>query len=176
MTRIGAIDMGSNAIRFYVVETTGDSDYRILENLREPIRLGGDVFLTGNIREENLRRAETAFRRFRQILKQNGVQTVRAVATSATREAVNADVVLDRLEKASGIRPEVINGDEEARLIALAVGRKIPLEGKTALIVDLGGGSVEITLVEDGRITMTDSHNFGAVRLLDILSSAGEDL
>src|SRR5512134_566670 len=106
MTRIGAIDMGSNAIRFYVVETTGDSDYRILENLREPIRLGGDVFLTGNIREENLRRAETAFRRFRQILKQNGVQTVRAVATSATREAGNADLVLDRLEKASGIWPE----------------------------------------------------------------------
>lgn len=176
MTRIGAIDMGSNAIRFYVVETTGDSDYRILENLREPIRLGGDVFLTGNIREENLRRAETAFRRFRQILKQNGVQTVRAVATSATREAGNADLVLDRLEKASGIRPEVINGDEEARLIALAVGRKIPLAGKSALIVDLGGGSVEITLVEDGRITMTDSHNFGAVRLLDMLSSAGEDL
>ncbi len=176
MARIGAIDMGSNAIRFYVVETTGDSVYRVLENIREPIRLGGDVFLTGKVREENIRRAEQAFRRFRQILKQHNVQTVRAVATSAIREAGNDDLVLDRLEKASGIRVEVINGDEEARLIALAVGRKIPLEGKNALIVDLGGGSVEITLVEDGRITMTDSHNFGAVRLLDILSSAGSDL
>ncbi|MGZ8439927.1 MAG: Ppx/GppA phosphatase family protein [Candidatus Deferrimicrobiaceae bacterium] len=176
MERIGAIDTGSNAIRFYVVETGGDSDYKVLENLREPIRLGGDVFLTGTVREENIRRAEQAFRRFRQILKQHNVQTVRAVATCAIREAGNADLVLDRLEKASGIRVEVINGDEEARLIALAVGRKIPLEGKDALIVDLGGGSVEITLVEDGRITMTDSHNFGAVRLLDVLSSAGDDL
>jgi exopolyphosphatase/guanosine-5'-triphosphate,3'-diphosphate pyrophosphatase len=176
MGKIGAVDMGSNAIRFYVVETGGDSDYRVQENIREPIRLGGDVFLTGNIREENIRRAEQAFRRFRQILKQHNVQTVRAVATCATREAGNADVVLDRLEKASGIRVEVVTGEEEARLIALAVGRKIPLEGKSALIVDLGGGSVEITLVEDGRITMTDSHNFGAVRLLDVLSSAGEDL
>ncbi|HEY7586770.1 MAG TPA: Ppx/GppA phosphatase family protein [Candidatus Deferrimicrobiaceae bacterium] len=176
MPKIGAIDMGSNAIRFYIVEKTGDSAYRVLENLREPIRLGGDVFLSGNIREENIRRAEQAFRRFRQILKQHNVQTVRAVATCATREAGNADVVLDRLEKASGIRVEVVTGEEEARLISLAVGTRIPLEGKSALIVDLGGGSVEITLVENGRITMTDSHNFGAVRLLDVLSSAGEDL
>jgi exopolyphosphatase/guanosine-5'-triphosphate,3'-diphosphate pyrophosphatase len=175
MPKIGAIDMGSNAIRFLVVETAGGSDYRILENIREPIRLGGDVFLTGNIREENIRRAEQAFRRFRQVLKQHDVRTVRAVATCATREAGNADLVLERLEKASGFRIEVIPGDEEARLIALAVDGKIPLAGKSALIVDLGGGSVEVAVVEDGRITMTDSHNFGAVRLLDVLSSAGED-
>ena len=71
---------------------------------------------------------------------------------------------------------EVISGDEEARLIALAVGKRIPLGKKSALIVDLGGGSVEITFVENGRITMADSHNFGAVRLLDMLSSAEEDL
>jgi exopolyphosphatase/guanosine-5'-triphosphate,3'-diphosphate pyrophosphatase len=96
---------------------------------------------------------------------------VRAVATCATREASNADLLLSRLERASGIRVEVINGDEEARLIALAVGKKIPLGKKSALIVDLGGGSVEITFVENGRITLADSHNFGAVRLLDMLSS-----
>jgi exopolyphosphatase / guanosine-5'-triphosphate,3'-diphosphate pyrophosphatase len=176
MARIAAIDMGSNAIRFYVVETGGDSPYRVLENIREPIRLGGDVFLKGTIREENIRRAEAAFRRFRQLLKAHGVQTVRAVATCATREASNADLLLSRLERASGIRVEVINGDEEARLIALAVGKKIPLNRKSALIVDLGGGSVEITFVENGRITLADSHNFGAVRLLDMLSSAEEDL
>ncbi|HEU4950037.1 MAG TPA: hypothetical protein VFT11_04660, partial [Candidatus Deferrimicrobiaceae bacterium] len=176
MARIAAIDMGSNAIRFYVVETAGDSPYRILENIREPIRLGGDVFLKGSIREENIRKAEAAFRRFRQLLKAHGVQTVRAVATCATREASNADLLLSRLERASGIRVEVIDGDEEARLIALAVGKKIPLNRKSALIVDLGGGSVEITFVENGRITLADSHNFGAVRLLDMLSSAEEDL
>ena len=176
MARIAAIDMGSNAIRFYVVETAGDSPYRVLENLREPIRLGGDVFLKGSIREENIRKAETAFRRFRQLLKAHGVQTVRAVATCATREASNADLLLSRLERASGIRVEVISGDEEARLITLAVGKKIPLGKKSVLIVDLGGGSVEITFVENGRITLADSHNFGAVRLLDMLSSAEEDL
>ncbi|RJP18097.1 MAG: Ppx/GppA family phosphatase [Deltaproteobacteria bacterium] len=176
MARIAAIDMGSNAIRFYVVETGGDSPYRVLENIREPIRLGGDVFLKGTIREENIRRAEGAFRRFRQLLKTHGVQTVRAVATCATREASNSDLLLSRLERASGIRVEVISGDEEARLIALAVGKKIPLGRKSALLVDLGGGSVEITFVENGRITLADSHNFGAVRLLDMLSSAEEDL
>ena len=176
MARIAAIDIGSNAFRFYVVETGGDGSYRVLENLREPIRLGGDVFLKGTIREENIRRAEGAFRRFRQLLKAHGVQTVRAVATCATREASNADLLLSRLERASGIRVEVINGDEEARLIALAVGKRIPLNKKSALLVDLGGGSVEITFVENGRITMADSHNFGAVRLLDMLSSAEEDL
>jgi exopolyphosphatase/guanosine-5'-triphosphate,3'-diphosphate pyrophosphatase len=176
MARIAAIDMGSNAIRFYVVETGGEAPYRVLENLREPIRLGGDVFLRGTIREENIRKAEAAFRRFRQLLKAHGVQTVRAVATCATREASNADLLLSRLERASGIRVEVINGDEEARLIALAVGKRIPLNKKSAMIVDLGGGSVEITFVENGRITLADSHNFGAVRLLDMLSSAEEDL
>jgi len=176
MARIAAIDMGSNAIRFYVVETGADAPYRVLENVREPIRLGGDVFLKGTIREENIRKAEAAFRRFRQLLKTHGVQTVRAVATCATREASNADLLLSRLERASGIRVEVISGDEEARLIAQAVGKRIPLGKKSALIVDLGGGSVEITFVENGRITLTDSHNFGAVRLLDMLSSAEEDL
>jgi exopolyphosphatase/guanosine-5'-triphosphate,3'-diphosphate pyrophosphatase len=176
MARIAAIDMGSNAIRFYVVETAGDSSYRVLENIREPIRLGGDVFLKGTIREENIRKAEAAFRRFRQLLKAHGVQTVRAVATCATREASNADLLLSRLERASGVRVEVISGDEEARLITQAVGKRIPLGKKSALIVDLGGGSVEITFVENGRITLADSHNFGAVRLLDMLSSAEEDL
>jgi exopolyphosphatase/guanosine-5'-triphosphate,3'-diphosphate pyrophosphatase len=176
MARIAAIDIGSNAIRFYVVETGGASPYRVIENLREPIRLGGDVFLSGKIREENLRRAEVAFRKFRQLLKSHGVQTVRAVATCATREASNADLLLSRLERASGIRIEIINGDEEARLIAQAVGKKIPLGKKSALIVDLGGGSVEITFVENGRITSTDSHNFGAVRLLDLLSAAEDDV
>ncbi|MEW6721069.1 MAG: Ppx/GppA phosphatase family protein [Thermodesulfobacteriota bacterium] len=176
IARIAAVDIGSNAIRFYVVETGGESPYRVLENLREPIRLGGDVFLTGKIREENLRRAEAAFRRFRQLLKTHGVQTVRAVATSATREASNAELLLSRLERASGVRVEIIDGEEEARLITLAVGRKIPLAKKTALIVDLGGGSVEITFVENGKITLADSHNFGAVRLLDMLSSAEDEL
>jgi exopolyphosphatase/guanosine-5'-triphosphate,3'-diphosphate pyrophosphatase len=176
VSRIAAIDVGSNAIRFYVVEPTDTSSYRVLENLREPIRLGGDVFLTGTIREENIQGAESAFRRFAQLLRNHSVKTVRAVATSATREAGNGEIVLDRLEHASGIRVEVITGDEEAYLITLAVGKKIPLKKQNALIVDLGGGSVEIAFVENGKITSTESHNFGAVRLLDVLSSAGEDL
>lgn len=176
MSRIAAIDVGSNAIRFYVVERTDGAAYRVLENLREPIRLGGDVFLTGTIREENIQKAEGAFRRFAQMLQAHAVTTVRAVATCATREAANGDLVLDRLEHASGIRVEVITGEQEAYLISLAVATKIPLSKQRALIVDLGGGSVEIAFVENGKITTTESHNFGAVRLLDILSSAGQDL
>jgi exopolyphosphatase/guanosine-5'-triphosphate,3'-diphosphate pyrophosphatase len=176
VSRIAAIDVGSNAIRFYVVEPTEGSSYRVVENLREAIRLGGDVFLTGTIREENIQKAESAFRRFAQLLKTHSVKTVRAVATCAIREAGNGDLALDRLEHASGIRVEVITGDEEAYLITLAVGKRIPLKKQNALIVDLGGGSVEISFVENGKITTTESHNFGAVRLLDILSSAGEEL
>ena len=133
MSRIAAIDVGSNAIRFYVVEPTDTSSYRVLENLREPIRLGGDVFLTGTIREENIQGAESAFRRFAQLLRNHSVKTVRAVATSATREAGNGEIVLDRLEHASGIRVEVITGDEEAYLITLAVGKKIPLKRKSGV-------------------------------------------
>lgn len=172
---LAAIDMGSNAIRFYVVEPTGPASYRVIENLREPVRLGGDVFLSGTIRPENIRKAEDAFRRFRQLLTRYRATLVRAVATASIREAANGPQVLDRLEKASGIRVEVIAGDEEARLVSLAVGRRIPLKRRNALIVDLGGGSVEISRVENGRITLAESHNFGAVRMLDVLSSAGDD-
>lgn len=176
MSRIAAIDVGSNAIRFYVVEPTEASSYRVLENQREPIRLGGDVFLTGTIREENIRKAESAFRRFSHLMKSHAVKAVRAVATCATREAGNGELVLDRLEHASGIRVEIVSGEEEAYLISLAVDKRIPLSKRNALIVDLGGGSVEIAFVENGKITLTESHNFGAVRLLDILSSADDDL
>jgi exopolyphosphatase/guanosine-5'-triphosphate,3'-diphosphate pyrophosphatase len=175
VTALAAIDMGSNAIRFYVVEPTGPSSYRVIENVREPIRLGGDVFLSGTIRPENIRKAEAAFRRFRQEMQRYRVGAVRAVATASIREAANGAQVLERLEKASGIKVEVIAGDEEARLVALAVGSRIPLRRKDALIVDLGGGSVEVSRVEDGKITLAESHNFGAVRMLDVLSSAGDD-
>ncbi|HEY3488809.1 MAG TPA: Ppx/GppA phosphatase family protein [Candidatus Deferrimicrobiaceae bacterium] len=175
VSTLAAIDMGSNAIRFYVVEPTGPASYRVIENIREPIRLGGDVFLSGTIRPENIRKAEEAFRRFRQALQRYRARVVRAVATASIREAVNGEQVIARIEKASGIRVEVIPGDEEARLVALAVGSRIPLKKRNALIVDLGGGSVEVSRIENGRITLAESHNFGAVRLLDVLSSAGDD-
>jgi exopolyphosphatase/guanosine-5'-triphosphate,3'-diphosphate pyrophosphatase len=84
-SRIAAIDVGSNAIRFYVVEPTEGSSYRVVENLREPIRLGGDVFLTGTIREENIQKAESAFRRFTRLLSTHSVKTVREVESVSTR-------------------------------------------------------------------------------------------
>ncbi|MBM2840632.1 MAG: hypothetical protein HW412_1160, partial [Bacteroidetes bacterium] len=93
----------------------------------------------------------------------------KAVATSAIREALNQELFLDRVAQASGIEIDVIGPEEEARLIHLGVSEKVNLKKKLAMLVDIGGGSAEITLVEDGQILSTESFRMGAVRLLQVL-------
>jgi exopolyphosphatase/guanosine-5'-triphosphate,3'-diphosphate pyrophosphatase len=169
MPVLAAIDVGSNAIRLIVGKVNGDRDLQIVENIREPVRLGQDVFTKGTIAEETIEKASDAFKRFRDLIDKHGAQWTKAVATSATREALNREIFLDRMEQSSGIEINVINGEEEARLIHLAVGSKINLKNKRAMLVDIGGGSAEITLVADGHIVSTESYRMGSVRLLQVL-------
>jgi exopolyphosphatase/guanosine-5'-triphosphate,3'-diphosphate pyrophosphatase len=147
----------------------GNRRLELLESQREPVRLGQDVFTTGSISEETTERAIDAFVRFRRQMETQDVKRARAVATSATREALNKDIFIDRVRQESGIEITTISTEEEARLIHLAVAEKVSLKGKLAMLIDIGGGSVEVTLASGDHIISTESYKMGTVRLLQIL-------
>jgi exopolyphosphatase/guanosine-5'-triphosphate,3'-diphosphate pyrophosphatase len=166
MQKIAAIDAGSNAMRMMVGNVNDDWRFEPVENIRLPVRLGADVFATGVIQEKTIQQAVHAFMHFQRIAESFGVVKIRAIGTSAMREATNGDVLLDRIARTSGIEVETISGSEEARLIHLAVANAINLRRKRAVLIDIGGGSVEVTLSEDEKIISTESYNMGTVRLL----------
>lgn len=166
---ISAIDIGSNAIRMIVGEVR-DQRLRIVKKYRAPVRLGKDVFKSGTISEETLHQAEEAFGRFVEINRKYRIHHCRAVATSAVREAKNKDAFLNRMHRASKIGVEIIDGIEEARLIHTAVQREVDLSRKRILLIDVGGGSVEVTFSENGLMSATQSFPMGTVRMLQMLS------
>lgn len=169
MPTLAAIDVGSNGIRLIVGKVNGDRNMQILENIREAVRLGQDVFTQSVIAEETIDKAAEAFARFKSVIAAHDVKWTKAIATSAVREAQNKDLFIDRMEQASGITINVVDGEEEAVLIHLAVASKINLKNKRAILVDIGGGSTEVTLVADGQILSTESYRMGTVRLLQSL-------
>jgi exopolyphosphatase/guanosine-5'-triphosphate,3'-diphosphate pyrophosphatase len=169
MPALAAIDVGSNAIRLAIGMVDNERRLTIQELQREPVRLGQDVFNTGTISEEAIEQACDAFRKFRETIDRHGARWIRAVATSALREAQNKDLFIDRIAQASEIEVIPIGPEEEARLIHMAVARAVPLKNVLALLVDIGGGSTEMTLVSDGTILSTESFKMGAVRLLQLL-------
>lgn len=170
--RVAAIDAGSNAIRLVVADFIGPSNYEVVARRRVPVRLGHRVFTEGELDDETLAQGVAAFRGFREEMDALGVERCRAVGTSATREAANRDRFLDRIRAESDIELEPITGDEEARLVHLAVGRRIDLSRGRWMLVDLGGGSVEVSLVDHERILWSQSHRVGTVRLLETLEAA----
>lgn len=173
MQTIAAVDVGSNAIRMVVGEVDADWKVHAVENIRLPVRLGQDVFTVGFIQEETVQAAIDAFLRFRRIADDFGVRKMRAIATSAMREASNGDFLVDRIANSSGIQIEIISGDEEARLVTLAIADVIDLQKKRAVLVDIGGGSVEVTVTDGPNIVSTESFNMGTVRLLNNLKVNG---
>lgn len=173
--RYGVVDMGSNAIRTQIVEIDPPgTEPRTVHQERVSVRLGQDVFLAGAIPESAIEAAVAAMIRFKQLCDEHQVRHIRAIATSATREANNRDVFLERIEAATGIKVEVISGSEEAWLLSVAVRRKLDMSKGKSMLVDLGGGSVEVTLVEDGQVVSAESYPLGALRLMQALSAAGE--
>jgi exopolyphosphatase/guanosine-5'-triphosphate,3'-diphosphate pyrophosphatase len=170
MQTIAAIDVGSNAMRIVVGRIVYDGKVEVVENLRLPVRLGQDAFTTAIVSEETAQQAVDAFTRFRKIVDDHKVEKIRAIATSAMRELTNSDLLIDRIARSTGIEIGIISGEEEARLIHLAVSQSVNLNDKHALLIDIGGGSVEVTLSRNGNIISTESYNMGTVRLLKKLS------
>ena len=173
--RIACVDTGSNAIRFFVAECFNPTRWHTTHYERVPIRLGHQVFLNGRLASETMDACVEAFTRFREHLDGIDVQSFRAVATSAVREAKNGDELIARIQAEAGIDLETISGSEEARLVHLAVSSRIDLSGHKWILVDVGGGSVEVSLADEVGMLWAQSHTMGSVRLLEELSTAGHD-
>lgn len=172
--RVAAIDTGSNAIRFIVSDFYSASRHERIHYERVPVRLGHQVFLDGRLSVQAMDAASAAFREFRRIMDELSVQHHRAVATSAVREAKNGELLIERVARESNIRLEEITGQEEARLVHLAVLSRIDLSSGKWVLVDLGGGSVEVSVADEMGMLWAQSNTMGSVRLLEVLSD-GDD-
>ncbi len=171
--RLAAIDVGSNAIRLVIGAIDSHGDISVVKKVREPVRLGEDVFSNGEISDKTLEKATAAFVKFREHLKEGDVKLVKAVATSALREAKNREAFVASIKAASGIQIDVIDGIEEGRMIFGAVSHRVNLNDKVALLIDIGGGSVELSIADHGRPIATQSFKLGTVRLLQQIEKQG---
>ncbi len=160
-----AIDVGSNALRMAVGHMEGQA-LTLTRALREPIRLGDDTFHFGHIQEDTIQALEYSFKKFKHIIDTSQIEQTYAVATSALREADNRDDVLKRIHRASGIELQLIDGLEEARLVHRAVFNNLESDGRPLLIMDIGGGSVEVIYSLGEEIISRFSMKAGTVRLL----------
>ena len=164
MKNLAAIDLGSNAIRMSVGYLTPKKRFKLLEKMREPIRLGAEVFDQGLLSPQTIESTVLALRKFKERLSAD--TKVRAIGTSAIREAKNKDVLIQRIREETGIEVQVISGDEEGRLIHLAIDTALELDDRPGMVVDIGGGSVEFVLFENHKTSIIQSFPLGTVRTL----------
>lgn len=166
--RAAGIDVGSNAMRLVAGEFTATGSWKPLVSQRMAVRLGACVFGRdgGAIRGETLDAALAALTSFRRHMDELGVNVYRAAATSAVREAHNGAEFVQLVLDETGIQLEMITSGEEARLVWLAIGSRLSLADRRWVLVDLGGGSVEIALANGAVILWSESHAMGSVRLL----------
>ncbi len=156
-------------MRLHIAAASAEGGLKAIHYHREAVRLGHDAFTCGRLSEATMEKAVQAFASFRSIMDRHPIQTIRATGTSALRDARNADELITRVRKATGIDIEVISGEEEARLIHLAMRQRVPeMKHAKALLIDIGGGSVEVTLTRHGDIIALESFRMGTVRLLEM--------
>jgi len=170
---IAAIDAGSNAVRLSVVRAFSALDIEPLHNERYPLRLGESVFVRNRFSEDVFKKAAKAFRHFRDVIDEFGVTHYRAVATSASREAGNREAFIKRIRQKSGLKVEVISAVEESRLGREAVFAALGPDCQARCIADLGGGSLELSVLRDHRVQQTAQLPLGTVRLMTTLGLQG---
>lgn len=166
---VSVLDMGASAIRLVVAEIAPRRPIRVIEEASRGVLLGRDTFSNGALRSHTIDAAIATLESFREVMDGYGVEQIRAVATSAVREARNGDVFLDRIRGRTGIEFEIINEAEEGRLVFLAVrdalGRHAAFKGAWTLLVEVGGGSTSLTLLRRGRPNRSGVYALGAVRI-----------
>lgn len=168
--RLAAIDIGSNGARLLIknFREVCEGEWMIsrVMYMRIPLRLGADVFTLGKISKERERMMKHMLKAFRQIMKLNAVDEYRACATSAMRDAGNGAKVLKNLREETKINIEIINGREEALLLCNNIVENIESANGNYAYIDVGGGSTEISLLHDGKLTHSHSYNVGTLRML----------
>ena len=169
--KYAAVDIGSNAIRLLiatVIEKEGfPTQFKKTSLVRLPIRLGADVFLKGNISSSNYKRLLDAMQAYSLIIKTHKVVVFRACATSAMREAKNGKEIVSKLKAATGIDIQIIDGNDEAAIIASTDLKQLISDNKVFLYVDVGGGSTEFTVFANGKNIASHSFKLGTVRIIN---------
>lgn len=164
--RFMAIDVGSNSIKYRIWEIEADGAVRQLAEQRFAVRLGTGVFTAGQLGEEAVEATLEAFRQIRKDFQNQQVHALRAVATSAMREASDGLAVARRVQRETGINLHILPAAEEARMIALgALGTRPSLPAGQHVLIDIGGGSSEVIIVREPDIVLAESVRLGAVRL-----------
>ena len=165
-----AIDIGSNAVRLLIKsidrEAVQEKKMKKVMMLRVPLRLGFDVFSIGELSEKKADKLRRLMKAFRQLMKIYDVDDYRACATSAMRDARNGRTIIKKIEKDTGIRIEIIDGQEEARMIYNNHIECMEDRLGNYMYVDVGGGSTEINLLTNGELVWSVSYNIGTVRML----------
>lgn len=169
--KYAAIDIGSNAIRLLVSDIIEQNDkpvkFKKTSLIRVPIRLGADVFIKGEISEASVTRMLDAMTAFRLLMQAHGVKRYKACATSAMREARNGEEVTTIIKEKTDINIDIIDGEIEAAIIATTDLNDYIDENKTYLYVDVGGGSTEFSVIDQGEKIASKSFKIGTVRLLN---------
>ena len=168
--RLAAIDIGSNAARLLIQDITtykdGSLDYTKVNLLRVPLRLGFDVFESGIISEHKTKELIETLKAYRHLMKVYDVKNYRACATSAMRDAKNGDQIVARIQKEIGLNIEIITGSQEAEILyETHLAEKLDNKSNY-LYIDVGGGSTELTLYSNNKISFKQSFNIGTIRLL----------
>jgi exopolyphosphatase/guanosine-5'-triphosphate,3'-diphosphate pyrophosphatase len=171
MTRVAAIDCGTNSIRLLIADigrSNGTATLTDVVREMRVVRLGQGVDATGELAPEALERTFAATADYARLIKEHEAVKVRFVATSASRDARNRHVFVDGIRTLLGVEPEVISGDEEAALSFAGASSVLPiLDGQEVLVVDLGGGSTEFVLGTAAGVTAAKSVDIGCVRLTE---------
>jgi exopolyphosphatase/guanosine-5'-triphosphate,3'-diphosphate pyrophosphatase len=170
LKKYAAIDIGSNAVRLLIaniIEETGKPvRFKKSSLVRVPIRLGEDVFMNKAISEENIIRMQDAMQAFKLLMQTHRVERYKACATSAMREANNGQEVADLIKKVSDIDIDIIEGEEEAAIIAATDLSAYIQPNKTYLYVDVGGGSTEFSIIHNEKTVASKSARIGTIRIL----------
>lgn len=167
LPRLAAIDVGTNTIRLVVAEVSPDGTYRVLDEERSMTRLGRGLYDRGQIGRGPFERSLDALCKMRAIAEGFEVHELRAVATSALREASNGAAFRKEAKRRCGLAIEIISSDEEAQLAFRSVTRHFRIDTPSLAIVDIGGGSIEVLLVAEGVVNQVHSLPLGAVRLTE---------
>ena len=169
--KFAAIDIGSNAVRLLIANIIEEEDkptrFKKSSLVRVPIRLGSDVFVKGEISKQNIKRMQDTMLAFKLLMQSHKVEKYKACATSAMREAKNGNQVVNDILNQTQVKIDIINGEEEAAIIAATDLQSYIDKNKTYLYVDVGGGSTEFTVINQGNSVASKSFKIGTVRLLN---------
>ncbi|MDH5336710.1 MAG: Ppx/GppA family phosphatase, partial [Nitrospira sp.] len=167
MSKLAVIDIGTNSIHMVLAEILPDASFKILDRFKDMTRLGNGVFATKRLSDEAMSRALDILKTLVTLARNKGFDRIVAVATSAVREAQNGGDFVSLLMEQMGLRVKVISGEEEARLIFLGVKHSIALPDGPTLVVDIGGGSVELIVGNRDGLIHGKSLKLGAIRLAE---------